>query len=215
MESQQWLPTPHQIVQYEDVSSNAQNQQSDNPFQGHQEESSDVSKRQLGVTGQSTISLNQSFLCTASDCKLVYADHFNNWPELGAWTRPEGAAATAAWGIDGLAVDIQPAIALGGGETTGWKGCKKKEKVRCQRNASQTAVKSNYSTYTMATKRRKNTRFRNRSGKRGVSWGWGTCSVIRRTSMISKECFDIRVWAWILAQLMLPVKTAKPSDRIR
>lgn len=34
-------------------------------------------------------------------------------------------------------------------------------------------------------------------------------TITRRTSMISKEGFDIRIWTGILTKLMLPIKTAK------
>lgn len=40
-------------------------------------------------------------------------------PAFGAWTRPGGTAATAAWDIDGLAFVIHPAMALADGERTG------------------------------------------------------------------------------------------------
>lgn len=48
--------TPHQVVQLEDVSTNVRSQQSDTPYQDHQEEFLDVSEMQLRIiTGKTCL----------------------------------------------------------------------------------------------------------------------------------------------------------------
>ena len=63
-------------------------------------------------------------------------------------------------------------------------------------------------TYTMSTHWRKSPRFRNGPNKWSVGRWWCTSSIGRSsTRVVSKKCFDIRIRTWILAKLMLPIKT--------
>lgn len=64
-------------------------------------------------------------------------------------------------------------------------------------------------TYTMYSNRRKYTSLRNRSSKGTVSRGRTSTPIVRITSMINKKSFDIWIGTWILAKLMLPIKTEK------
>lgn len=50
------MPTPHQLVQLAGVSSNALSQQSDIPFQDHQEVFLDVSEMQLRIIMEDNMS---------------------------------------------------------------------------------------------------------------------------------------------------------------
>ena len=67
-------------------------------------------------------------------------------------------------------------------------------------------------TYAMGSNWRENPWLRDRSGKRAISRWRHTSSITSAsgTGMISKKCFDFRVRAWMLAKLMLPVKTENP-----
>lgn len=39
-------------------------------------------------------------------------------------------------------------------------------------------------------------------------------TIARRTCMISKEGFDIRIWTGVLTKLMLPIKTAMGNNLV-
>lgn len=76
------------------------------------------------------------------------------------------------------------------------------------------AVNKSHNTYIMGSDRRKSPSHRNRSDERAISgWRSSGISVTSCTSVISKKSFDVRVWAGVLAQLMLPVETE--NSRIR
>jgi hypothetical protein len=62
-------------------------------------------------------------------------------------------------------------------------------------------------TYTVGTKGGKGTSFR-KAAHQGIVGRWRSTSTIwRPTCMINEQSFNVRIWPWILAQLVLPIET--------